>query len=77
MGVLEWDSILPLQQQVGLQAWAVEAEDANRWALDTLLALVVVSMPPTAQPLPMVPQGLWVPPVTLQWLPTWPWEKVL
>ncbi|KYO26929.1 hypothetical protein Y1Q_0019349 [Alligator mississippiensis] len=43
-----------------LQAQAVEAEDSGCWTLDTLLGLAVASMPPTAQPPPIAPQGPWV-----------------
>lgn len=60
MEVLEWEHI----EQMTFQAQAVEAEDADCWALDTLLALAAVSMPHTVQPLLTALQGFCVPPTT-------------
>lgn len=47
MESLEWEHVELLQQQVGIQAWTVKAEDTDCWALDTFLALAVASMLPT------------------------------
>lgn len=53
---LEQEFIVLLQHQVGLLAQAVEASDANLQTLDTVLGLLVISIPTphTAQPPTMV-----------------------
>lgn len=51
--------------------------DANCQALDTLLGLAATSMPPTAWPLPMAPQGPQVPHTLSQQVPAWAWKEVL
>lgn len=68
METLEWEHIELLQQQVGLQAEAVKAEDTDHWKLKTLLGLVAASMSVTAQPMSMAPQ---VPPTTAQQVTSW------
>lgn len=55
----------------------MEAKDTDHWALDTLLALVAVSMPPTAWSPLSAPQGPCVLPTTLHQAPAWAWEEIL
>lgn len=66
MEALEWEQLDLLRQQGPKQAQTVDIVDNDHWTLDTVLGLVVMCMPLTAQPLSLAPQSLWFPPASSQ-----------